>query len=257
MLGLLVFTAVPVALAGEAVVTYQSFDAAEAVTAHVATEGERAWLRVDGGGGEADGEVWAAQVERRFGGRDRVYRVQGRALFTLVDRGRTTLVGGTAVRYAELHLRGRGRAIRVRRSAVPGAPSAEALRAAYRRRVGFLPKGEATEPEARARVQAALRDVRQACSAGDLSVELDWASFTRAGHPALAGVTRAYLGALQRLCRDADYAEAVRALSVVRVRATGGSTHEMRVRDRALELGLSSTQPNPQQAALAWLTSHL
>jgi hypothetical protein len=185
----------------------------------------------------------------------RYFAVGGGGPFSIIDRGRHTLIAGSlgAVFHViqndpnhPTHL--------VARSGKQLDP--KAMLARYGAFEHVAAPGEA-RPAIEAAIAGAAAHANKACGA-KLGPQVPWADFAKAGKIALAKQAMAIFEALESLCGDKDYRAAVQALTAVRVELRADAAGlELQAAGATLTAGLGDTSFNPRESARLWLVNHL
>ena len=185
----------------------------------------------------------------------RYFAVGGAGRFALIERGRGRLIRGTITPVFEAV------------SDDPDHPTAlvadtsqtidvNALLAQY---AAF--ENIAAPNETRAAIEAAITaraaQVNRACKS-QLAARPEWKAFATPASLRLAKQAVSILEALEAICSDKDYAEAVRTLRDLRVdyQADAGALRLERT-GAVLSARLSDTSFNPRETARLWLHDHL
>ena len=185
----------------------------------------------------------------------RYFAVGGGGPFTIVDRGRHTLINGTLVPVYHLVQRDPDHPTKL----VVGTgkqldPAAMLAKYGAFEHVGA--PGEA-RPAIEAAIAGAAAHANQACGAR-VGAQVQWGDFTKANRLALAKQAMAIFEALESMCGDKDYRAAVRALTVMRVELRADVAGlELKIGGATLTVTLGDTSFNPRESARQWLDNHL
>jgi hypothetical protein len=183
-----------------------------------------------------------AIFEREGGSRQtRLVVVGSGAPFMLRSSPTRALVKGSTVATWELLTSDRQPALLL---SVPGEVQRGALERAYREAHGL-----ASTPMPRERVTAALEVARKkvalACG-GSLTVTVDWSRFS---DPSLPVVATEVLAALEALCSDVDYRQAIAALRGITVTASSSHDFELERTSTGLQIRVRDDVANPRARA--------
>jgi hypothetical protein len=184
----------------------------------------------------------------------RYFAIGGGGRFTIIDRGRSRLIRGTATAVFDV----------VSDEHKPLAFVADAsqsidvpaLLARYDAFENVAAAGE-TKASIDAAVATKAAQTNRACGS-QLVPRLQWKAFSTPASARLAKQAVSILESIEAMCADKDYAEAVRTLRELRVdyQADAGALRLERA-GATLTVRFSATSFNPRETARIWLTDQL
>lgn len=178
----------------------------------------RYFMRVTGGGTMPDTVAAIRQVPEGSG--SRYENVGGHGIYVILDRKEETLVEGTIIPYLELFYEGREPPVKlIREKSAPMDVTEAGLKQAYWAENGLGPY--ASETAAETEMRKVLDGANSACG-GKTSFQVSWSGFKGRENPFEAASASRLFREMKDLCSDADYREAIRKISNIRLVADGG-----------------------------------